>query len=60
MTTAGKAWNDWAGGITGSVLFPSIAWELQNYLSSQSGEAGLTVGSRCASPWTASAGATAR
>jgi hypothetical protein len=45
MTTAGKEWNDWAGGITGSVLFPVIVWEMQNYLSSTSGEAGQLVGS---------------
>jgi hypothetical protein len=44
LTTAGKDWNDWAGGITGSVLYPAIAWEMQNYLSSQSGEGSLTVG----------------
>jgi hypothetical protein len=45
LTTAGKEWNDWAGGITGSVLFAPIVWEMQNWLSSQSGESGLTVGS---------------
>ncbi len=44
MTTAGKEWNDWAGGITGSVLYAPIIWEMQNYLSSQSGEGGLSVG----------------
>ncbi|MCC6421671.1 MAG: BatA domain-containing protein [Gemmataceae bacterium] len=44
LTTAGKEWNDWAGGITGSVLYAPIVWEMQNWLSSQSGDAGLTVG----------------
>ncbi|MCI0457400.1 MAG: BatA domain-containing protein [Gemmataceae bacterium] len=45
LTTAGKEWNDWAGGITGSVLYAPIIWEMQNWLSSHSGESGLTVGS---------------
>jgi hypothetical protein len=45
MTTAGKDWNDWAGGITGSVLYPAITSELQIYLSSQSGDTSLPVGS---------------
>ncbi len=44
LTTAGKDWNDWAGGITGSVLYPAIMWEMQNYLASQSGEGSLIVG----------------
>jgi hypothetical protein len=44
MTTAGRAWNDWADGSTASYLYPSIMWHLQNYLSSQSQENSLAVG----------------
>jgi hypothetical protein len=44
MTTAGKEWNDWGGGSDASVLFQPFIWELQNYLSSQGSEAGLTCG----------------
>ncbi|MBI2804843.1 MAG: BatA domain-containing protein [Planctomycetes bacterium] len=46
MSTAGKDWNDWPGGCAASVLFPMFTWELQNYLSSPSGNSNLTVGSR--------------
>ncbi|HYT93915.1 MAG TPA: hypothetical protein VEL76_34670, partial [Gemmataceae bacterium] len=44
MTSAGQAWSDWAGGISGSVLYPAIIWEMQNYLSSSSGESSRPVG----------------
>jgi hypothetical protein len=46
MTTAGKDWNPWAAGWTGSVIYPGLMLELQNYLTSQSGDSGLLVGSR--------------
>ncbi len=44
MTTAGKDWNAWGGGSDASVIFQPFIWELQNYLSSQSEGANLTVG----------------
>ena len=44
MSTAGKDWNDFAGGSAASVLYEIFIWELQNYLSSQGSEANLTVG----------------
>jgi hypothetical protein len=44
MSTAGKDWNDFAGGSAASVLYAPFIWELQNYLSSQGAEANLTVG----------------
>ncbi len=44
MSTAGKEWNDWAGGSAASLLFAPILWEMQNYLSSQGSEANLAVG----------------
>lgn len=45
MSTAGKDWNDFAGGAASSVLFAPFVWELQNYLSSQGSEANLATGS---------------
>jgi hypothetical protein len=44
-TTAGKEWNDWAGGseLT-SWTFPAMILELQSYLTSMGSEANLTVG----------------
>jgi len=44
MSTAGKDWNDWAGGSLASLLYAPFIWEMQNYLSSQGGEANLTTG----------------
>ncbi len=44
MSTAGKDWNDFAGGSAASVLYAPFIWELQNYLSSQGSEANLNVG----------------
>ena len=44
MSTAGKEWNDWAGGSAASLLFAPILWEMQNYLSSQGSESNLAVG----------------
>jgi len=46
MSTAGKEWNDWAGGTTASILYAPFVWELQNYLSSQGAEANLTTGAK--------------
>src|SRR5262249_41971107 len=46
MTTAGKEWNNWGGGEGVSKIYPSILWELQNYLSrGGGGDAGRLVGS---------------
>ncbi len=44
MSTAGKEWNDFAGGSAASLLFDPFIWEMQNYLSSQGSEANLSVG----------------
>src|SRR5262249_53505771 len=44
MSTAGQEWNNWASGISGAVLYPSIQWKLQEYLASQSSETSQTVG----------------
>ncbi|MCI0681280.1 MAG: BatA domain-containing protein [Gemmataceae bacterium] len=44
MSTAGKEWNDWAGGSQAALIFQPFIWELQNYLSSQGSEGNLTVG----------------
>jgi hypothetical protein len=44
MTTAGKEWNDWAGGSQATLIYQPFIWELQNYLSSQGSEGNLTVG----------------
>ncbi len=44
MTTAGKTWNNWAGGSAPTPLYPLFIWELQNYLSGQGSESDLTVG----------------
>ncbi len=48
MTTAGKEWNPWAAGSMASVIYPSLILELQNYLTSQSGDSGQLVGSTLA------------
>jgi hypothetical protein len=44
MSTAGKEWNDWGGGGEASVVYQPFIWEMQNWLSSQSAESDLTVG----------------
>lgn len=44
LTTAGRAWNDWAGGSPAEVTYPAVMVELQKYLTSGSGDANLTVG----------------
>ena len=33
LTTAGKAWNDFAGGSPASILYPAFIWEAFNYLT---------------------------
>jgi hypothetical protein len=44
MSTAGKDWNDWGGGSEASIIFQPFIWEMQNWLSSQSADTDLTVG----------------
>jgi hypothetical protein len=44
LTTAGKKWNDWAGGGPASVTYPVIMLELQKYLTSLDAEENRTVG----------------
>jgi hypothetical protein len=44
MSTAGKDWNDWAGGSQSTFIYQPFIWEMQNWLSSQSSEGNLTVG----------------
>jgi hypothetical protein len=44
LTTAGRAWNDWAGGSPASVTYPVVMLELQKFLSSVDTEADKTVG----------------
>ena len=46
MTTAGKDWNNWAGGSDASLVYQPFIWETVNYLSSQGSDANLTVGTR--------------
>jgi Aerotolerance regulator N-terminal len=46
MSTAGKEWNDWAGGSDASLVYQPFVWETVNYLSSQGSDANLTVGTR--------------
>jgi aerotolerance regulator-like protein len=46
MSTAGKDWNDFAGGSAASILYAPFIWELQNYLSSQGSEGNLSTGTR--------------
>ncbi len=45
MTTAGKEWNDWAGGSEATLIYPPFILETQNYISSQSSDDNRTVGS---------------
>jgi hypothetical protein len=44
LTTAGRAWNDWAGGCPASLTYPVVMLELQKYLTSVGEETDLTVG----------------
>lgn len=44
MSTAGKDWNNWAGGSGASFIYQPFIWEMQNWLSSQASEANLMVG----------------
>jgi hypothetical protein len=44
FTTAGKAWNDWAGGGPASVTYPVVMLDLQKYLTSVEAEENRTVG----------------
>jgi hypothetical protein len=44
LTTAGRAWNDWAGGSPASVTYPVVMLELQKFLSSVDTEEDKTVG----------------
>jgi hypothetical protein len=44
LTTAGRAWNDWAGGSPASMTYPVVMLELQKYLTSVAQESRLTVG----------------
>ncbi len=44
LTTAGRAWNDWAGGSPAQLTYPVVMLELQKYLTSVGDESDLTVG----------------
>jgi hypothetical protein len=44
LTTAGLAWNNWAGGSLASYTYPVVILELQKYLTSVADETDLTVG----------------
>jgi len=44
MSTAGKEWNDWAGGSQATLVYQPFIWEMQNWLSSQGSEGNVTVG----------------
>jgi hypothetical protein len=44
LTTAGKKWNDWAGGNPAAFTYPVIMLEMQKYLASLGSEGNLTVG----------------
>ncbi len=44
LTTAGLAWNGWAGSSIASPTYPVVMLELQKYLTSGQGETSLTVG----------------
>ncbi|HLJ93667.1 MAG TPA: BatA domain-containing protein [Gemmataceae bacterium] len=45
LTTAGRAWNDWAGGSPAMLTYPIVMLELQKYLTSAGDETELSVGS---------------
>jgi hypothetical protein len=44
LTTAGKNWNDWAGGSPASVTYPVVMLELQKYLTGGDATADRAVG----------------
>ncbi len=44
MTTAGKQWNDWAGGGLASATWPVVMLSLQRYLTSATDESSRTLG----------------
>jgi hypothetical protein len=44
LTTAGKAWNDWAGGSMASPTYPVVMMNLQKYLTSAGDESSRNVG----------------
>ncbi|HEV8060687.1 MAG TPA: BatA domain-containing protein [Gemmataceae bacterium] len=44
LTTAGRAWNDWAGGSLASPTYPVILLELQKYLTASNSDAAYLVG----------------
>jgi hypothetical protein len=44
LTTAGKKWNDWAGGSPASVTYPTIMVDLQKYLTAADVETNRLVG----------------
>jgi hypothetical protein len=45
LTTAGLAWNNWAGGSFAQYTYPVVMLELQKYLTSVSEDTDLTAGS---------------
>jgi hypothetical protein len=44
LTSAGRAWSDWAGGSPASMTYPVVMLELQKYLTSVAPDSQLTVG----------------
>ena len=44
LTTAGKKWNDWAGGGMASPTWPIVMLSLQRYLTSATDESSRTLG----------------
>jgi hypothetical protein len=44
MSTAGELWSGWCGGNPSSNVYQPFIWEMQNYLSAQSGDVNLTLG----------------
>ena len=44
MTSAGTEWNPWPAGSPGSPAYAPLMYELQNFLTSSSGDSGLLTG----------------
>jgi hypothetical protein len=44
LTTAGRNWNDWAGGSLASPTYPAVMLELQKYLTRGGGETNQILG----------------
>jgi hypothetical protein len=44
LTTAGRSWNDWAGGGMACPTYPVVMLELQKFLTGTGADADLTVG----------------